>query len=103
MARSSIHDPRYLELIARIRAARRAAHLPQTELAARLGKPQSYISKIETGERRLDLIEAFDLCRALGVAVEQVLPAGLSELRAGSSPSLRQEPNSAKRRTTDAR
>lgn len=39
--------------------------LTQQELAAKLNSPQSYISKIETGERRIDLIELREICKAL--------------------------------------
>ena len=39
--------------------------LSQASLAARLGKPQSFVSKYETGERRLDAIEFATICRAL--------------------------------------
>jgi transcriptional regulator with XRE-family HTH domain len=46
-------------------------------LAARLGRPQSYISKIETGDRRVDLVEILDICRSLGVRLEAVVPIDL--------------------------
>ncbi|MCL2161345.1 MAG: helix-turn-helix transcriptional regulator [Betaproteobacteria bacterium] len=36
----------------------------QVELAHRLGKPQSYVSKVETGERKLDFLEVRDYCLA---------------------------------------
>jgi transcriptional regulator with XRE-family HTH domain len=39
--------------------------LTQQELAAKLNNPQSYVSKIETGERRIDLIELREICKAL--------------------------------------
>lgn len=39
--------------------------ITQQELAAKLNSPQSYISKIETGERRIDLIEMREICKAL--------------------------------------
>jgi transcriptional regulator with XRE-family HTH domain len=80
----SIHDPRYVELIGRLRRARQGRGVQQSELAARLGRPQSYVSKIETGERRLDLVELLDICRALDVPLEAIVPAELQEaLRAG--------------------
>lgn len=41
--------------------------LTQKELAASLGKPQSFISKYETGERRIDVIELIDICRQLNI------------------------------------
>ena len=47
--------------------ARRKAGLRQVDLAARLGKPQSFISKIEQRERRIDLVEFLILARAIGV------------------------------------
>lgn len=62
-----MHDPRYAEFRALLVAAREDAGLTQTSLAARLGKPQSYVSKYERGERRLDVVETTDIARALGV------------------------------------
>lgn len=73
----SIHDPRYVEMLGRLRRAREAQGLGQKELATRLGRPQSYISKIETGDRRVDLVEVLDICRVLGVQLEAVVPLDL--------------------------
>lgn len=53
----SIHTKDYLEVIDRLKKARLKAGLSQQEVADKLGKPQSYISKIESGERRLDVAE----------------------------------------------
>ncbi len=47
--------------------AREQAGLTQAELAKKIKKPQSYISKIERNERRIDLLEFIALCDALGV------------------------------------
>jgi transcriptional regulator with XRE-family HTH domain len=59
-------SPRYARLKALLVAAREAAGLKQADLAKRLGKPQSYVSKIEMGERRLDVIEFTDFALAMG-------------------------------------
>jgi len=52
-----------------LRGTREAAGLTQIQAAEKLNKPQSFISKIESGERRLDLIELKQVCAALGVSV----------------------------------
>jgi transcriptional regulator with XRE-family HTH domain len=45
---------------------RKEANLTQAELAERLGKPQSYVSKYENGERRLDVVEFLEAVEAIG-------------------------------------
>ena len=45
------------EFLKRLRQAREDAGLTQVEVAGRLGRPQSYVSKCESGERRVDVIE----------------------------------------------
>jgi transcriptional regulator with XRE-family HTH domain len=54
-----------------LRDLRREKNLTQSDLADRLGFPQSYVSKYETGERRLDFIETFFVCEALGITIEE--------------------------------
>lgn len=63
---ASLHSRPYKKFLAEVRAMRRGAALTQDELALRLKKPQSYVTKSERGERRLDLIEWLTLCRACG-------------------------------------
>lgn len=53
--------------------ARRAAGLTQVALAKKLGRPQSFVSKFERGERRLDVIEFLDVARALGVDPARII------------------------------
>ena len=50
-----------------LRNARKRASLKQVEVAAMLGKPQSYIAKVENGERRIDFIETIQLCKVVGL------------------------------------
>ena len=52
---------------------RRNAGISQTDLANRLGKPQSYVSKYESGERRLDLIELRHICKTLGLSLTEIV------------------------------
>jgi transcriptional regulator with XRE-family HTH domain len=51
-----------------IRDMRSDAGLRQEELAQRVGKGQSFLSKLETGERGLDVLELLALCKACGVS-----------------------------------
>ena len=53
----SIYAKEYKRVIERLKKARLEAGLKQVEVAKRLAKPQSYISKIEQGERRIDVVE----------------------------------------------
>ena len=53
----SVHSEDYRKIIERLKEARFAVGLSQQDVAEKLDKPQSYISKIESGERRLDVAE----------------------------------------------
>jgi transcriptional regulator with XRE-family HTH domain len=63
----SVFTPEYDRFRQLLVEARRTADLTQAELAARLSRPQSFISKIERGERRLDVVEFFEIAQALGI------------------------------------
>jgi transcriptional regulator with XRE-family HTH domain len=60
----SVPQERLQKLLRQIRVD---AELSQTELASRLRKPQSFVSKYESGERRLDLVELQEICNAVGI------------------------------------
>jgi transcriptional regulator with XRE-family HTH domain len=70
--RKSVHSTRYRRLLQLIVDARLEAGLTQTEVAARLRRPQSYVAKVEGSERRLDVLEFVDMAAAIGAD-----PAGL--------------------------
>ena len=65
----SIHDDAYQVLVECLRDARKRAGLTQAELGARLGLDQSYISKYERAERRLDVLELRSVCHALNLTL----------------------------------
>ena len=69
----SRRSPRRVRLQDLLAAGRRAAGLTQWELAARLGRPQSFVSKYETGERRLDVVELLEVAEALGLDAPALL------------------------------
>lgn len=55
-------------LLSLLREMRLAAGLRQGDLAERLGQPQSFVSRFESGDRRLDVLEVWQVCEALGVS-----------------------------------
>lgn len=67
MAVKSVYTERYGAFLSLVVSARRNADLTQQELADQLGRPQSYVSKYERGERRLDVIEFLDIVKILDV------------------------------------
>jgi transcriptional regulator with XRE-family HTH domain len=67
------HAALYRSLVERLRDLRTGAGITQVELAERLGKPQSYVSKVERAERLLDPVELRWWCDALGAEVAKVV------------------------------
>ena len=61
----SIHTEEYGILLELLRQARQNVGLTQVELAERLGTTQSFVTKVETGERRLDVIQLRTICQIL--------------------------------------
>jgi len=57
----NVHSVAYKRFLKRLRQARLDAKLNQADVAKRLDKPQSYVSKSESGERRIDVVELADL------------------------------------------
>ena len=62
----SVFTRTYTDFRRRLVRARKRAGLTQVQLARRLSRPQSFVSKIERGERRVDLIEFHELAQAIG-------------------------------------
>ena len=60
-------------MVTLLKEVRLEAGLKQEEVAARLGVQQTFLSKIETKDRRLDLIELRDLCAAYGLSTVDFL------------------------------
>lgn len=72
MART-LGSARHACLIKLVVRAREAAGLTQAEVAARLGRHQPFVSNIESGERRIDLIELLELAAIIGLDLPQVI------------------------------
>ena len=58
-------------LVSLLREMRIEAGLTQVELAARIEKDQAYVSRYESGQRRLDVLEVREICQAIGMTLEE--------------------------------
>ena len=76
----SRYTPAYEGLLAALTEARLESGLSHAQMAARLGRPRSFIGKYETGERRLDVVETFVIIRALGHEPLAFLAAALPKV-----------------------
>jgi|GEM_PF-940338 len=72
--RSATHRPAYRALLLAIKEARKQLGLTQVEVCRALGKPTSWLSKCELGERRLDPIDLQELASVYGVPLSDFLP-----------------------------
>lgn len=70
----AVHDPRYRAFLRRLRKAREDAGLTQAAVASKLRRPQSFVSKSETGERRVDVVELAELAHLYGKRLSFFVP-----------------------------
>ncbi|ELZ5869718.1 helix-turn-helix transcriptional regulator [Salmonella enterica] len=64
---TSVYSDDYQSVISALKQARVRQNITQTALATALGRPQSFIAKVENGERRLDVVEFIRLAQLLGM------------------------------------
>lgn len=64
------HNHKLFELLKTVREEK---NLTQVTLAKRLGTPQSFVSKYESGSRRLDILELRQICKAVGISTEDFI------------------------------
>lgn len=77
----SLFTSEYRVLCRLLREKREAAGLTQVEMAERLDETQSYVSKCERGDRRVDLVQLRQFCRAMGLTLSEFV--GEFERQAG--------------------
>lgn len=85
----SLYRVENLALAALLREMREKQGLVQTQFAARVGRNQTYVSNVELGIRRLDVVELRDYCAALGVSLQdfvQMWEARLPKAKARRTP-----------------
>ena len=69
----SVFTKEYEQLLLLLITARKNKGLTQMYIAEKLGKPQSFVSKYERGERRLDVVEFVRVTQAIGIDATQVI------------------------------
>jgi len=69
----NIYAEEYRGMIDRLVAFRKERNMTQVELAERLGWSRPMLTKVETYDRRLDIMECVQICRILGVKVSDVI------------------------------
>jgi transcriptional regulator with XRE-family HTH domain len=79
VAVTSTYSSEYRRLIGALVAARKSSGLTQQTLAGLLGKPQSFVSKIENGERRLDVLEFVQVAQAVGADYRKIIDTAIGE------------------------
>ena len=72
-SKKSIFNPKYRDFIASMVQRRKSLHITQRELAKKLGTTHCYVARIETHERRIDLIESIAWMHALEMPDKQII------------------------------
>jgi len=78
----NLRTPGHLALMQVLVETRKAKNVTQQELADRLDRPQSFVAKVETGERRLDVVELAEWVIAVDVEYQVVMDTVLVAVRA---------------------
>lgn len=81
MATKTIYQSAYLRLVGQLRERRESLGISQTKLAFHLGWPQQRISSVESGARRLDVLEFCLIASALGFSSAEVAEQVLKMLQ----------------------
>jgi len=81
----SLHSPEHQALCQLLLAARRKSGLTQQTVAKRLKRPQSFVAKVERGERRLDVVEFLSFTKAIDADPVKVLRALIKQGPRGGS------------------
>ncbi|QDT27869.1 Helix-turn-helix domain protein [Gimesia panareensis] len=77
----SVFTQEYSILLRLLKETRKQLKVSQVELAKRLGQSQSFVSKCERGERRMDIIQLRTICHALGTTLPEFVKALESRLK----------------------
>lgn len=69
----TIYRPEHAVLLSLLKKYRKAAGLTQVQCSKALDRPQSFMSDVESGTRRLDIVQLRDLCKVLGIGLSELI------------------------------
>ncbi|MCE6977215.1 XRE family transcriptional regulator [Pseudomonas frederiksbergensis] len=69
----TIYRPEHTVLLSLLKKHRKAAGLTQVQCSKALERPQSFMSDVESGTRRLDIVQLRDLCKVLGIGLTDLI------------------------------
>ena len=69
----TIYRPEHTALLSLLKKHRKAAGLTQVQCSKALERPQSFMSDVESGTRRLDIVQLRDLCKVLGIGLTDLI------------------------------
>lgn len=69
----TIYRPEHAALLALLKKHRAASGLTQVDCSRALNRPQSFMSDVENGTRRLDIVQLRDLCAVLGISLSRLV------------------------------
>ncbi|TDK53621.1 helix-turn-helix domain-containing protein [Pseudomonas moraviensis] len=81
----TIYKPEHAILLTLLKKHRKAASLTQVQCSKALGRPQSFMSDVESGTRRLDIVQLRDLCKVLGIGLTGLIAEFEGELQEDGS------------------
>jgi transcriptional regulator with XRE-family HTH domain len=80
LVEKTIYSHAYAAFCRVLRQTRERQGLTQTVLAARLRRPQSFVAKVESGQRRLDVVELLAVAKGLRVSPERIIDSLIAEI-----------------------
>ena len=69
----TIYRPEHTVLLSLLKKHRKAVGLTQVQCSKALERPQSFMSDVESGTRRLDIVQLRDLCKVLGIGLQDLI------------------------------
>lgn len=94
----TLYRPENAVLRGQLRLAREAAGLTQADLSGAIGKSQTFVSDVERGVRRLDVVELWEMCRAMGLDLTEFVSEFQSSIEQSRASKVRKAKSSGRPR-----